>query len=76
MIGINHVISYLPFGQMCWLPGRVLLKLVGSLSSVEKPRDCLAARGKNESGRNSPSALIIFVYNKAFPTAFSCHFPP
>lgn len=75
MIGVHHVISCLPFGQTCWLPGRVLFKLVGSFSCVEKPRDCLAACSKSESGCNSPSALIILVYNKAFPTPLPCHFP-
>lgn len=65
-----------PFGQKCWLPGGLLLKLVGSFSCVEKPRDCLASSCRGECGRNSPPALIILVYEKVFLTPLSCRFSP
>ena len=71
MIGISHVIKR-PFRWSlwvkCWLPGRVLLKLVVSFLCVEKPGGCLASQGKSESGHNLPSALIGPMYNKASPS--------
>lgn len=56
-----------PLGGNCWLPGRVSLEFVGSFSCVEKLGDCLASCVKSESGHNSHLALIILVFNKAFP---------
>lgn len=70
MIGINHVI---PFCRSFWAEVLATWKNFAQAFGFfflcgETKRDSLASWGKSESGRNSPSALIILMYNKACPT--------